>query len=92
MRGCTRLSNGFSRKIENHMGGRGDQLLRLQLHQDPLFAADVARDRLRGYGAPAPHAQIMQELERVAGTQHDGYLTANFRAVIESSPFKVNGP
>jgi HD-GYP domain-containing protein (c-di-GMP phosphodiesterase class II) len=44
---------------------------------------------LRTYGDPLPHAQIVRELERVAGTQHDAYLTGKFAAVIENSPFRV---
>jgi HD-GYP domain-containing protein (c-di-GMP phosphodiesterase class II) len=50
-----------------------------------------AMAHLRAYGSPLPHAQIMQELQRVAGSQHDAYLSAKFRIAIEASPFKVNG-
>ena len=46
---------------------------------------------LRDYGEPLPHVQIMRELQRVAGAQHDAYLSAKFSVAIESSPFKVNG-
>jgi hypothetical protein len=37
------------------------------------------------------HAEIMRELQRVAGEQHDAYLTAKFTVAIESSLFKANG-
>jgi HD-GYP domain-containing protein (c-di-GMP phosphodiesterase class II) len=47
---------------------------------------------LRTYGDPLPHVQIMQELQRVAGTQHDPYVSAKFSVAIESSPHRVNGP
>ena len=50
-----------------------------------------AMARLRTYGDPVTHVRIMQELQRVAGGQHDAYLSAKFTVVIESSPFKVNG-
>jgi len=50
-----------------------------------------AMARLRAYGDPLPHIRIMQELQRVAGGQHDAYLTAKFSVAVESSPFKVNG-
>ena len=50
-----------------------------------------AMARLRTYGDPVTHVRIMQELQRVAGGQHDAYLSAKFSVVIESSPFKVNG-
>ena len=50
-----------------------------------------AMARLRTYGDPLPHVRIMQELQRVAGGQHDAYLTAKFSVAVESSPFKVNG-
>ena len=36
----TRVSNGFSRKIENHLAAVSLNLLRLQFHQGPL---DLAR-------------------------------------------------
>jgi HD-GYP domain-containing protein (c-di-GMP phosphodiesterase class II) len=50
-----------------------------------------AMAHLRAYGAPWMHASIMQELQEVAGTQHDAYLSAKFRIAVENSPFKVNG-
>jgi HD-GYP domain-containing protein (c-di-GMP phosphodiesterase class II) len=51
-----------------------------------------AMARLRPYAGPHPsHVQIMRELQRVAGAQHDAYLSAKFSRAIESSPFKVNG-
>jgi HD-GYP domain-containing protein (c-di-GMP phosphodiesterase class II) len=50
-----------------------------------------AMARLRTYGAPLAHAEIMRELQRVAGGQHDAYLSAKFSVAIESSVFKVNG-
>ena len=46
---------------------------------------------LRAYGEPLPHVEIMRELQRVAGGQHDAYLSAKFAVAIENSPFKVNG-
>ena len=48
-----------------------------------------AMARLRVYGLPQPHEQIMNELRRVAGTQHDPYLTAQFADLIDTSRFKV---
>ena len=48
-----------------------------------------AMSQLRTYGAPLAHDQIMRELERVAGTQHDAYVTARFNIAIENSPFKA---
>jgi HD-GYP domain-containing protein (c-di-GMP phosphodiesterase class II) len=50
-----------------------------------------AMARLRMYGEPLTHSQIMQELHRVAGSQHDAYISEKFRLVIESSRFKVDG-
>ena len=50
-----------------------------------------AMAHLRAYGEPLPHVQIMRELARVAGAQHDSYLSAKFSVAIENSPFKVNG-
>jgi HD-GYP domain-containing protein (c-di-GMP phosphodiesterase class II) len=62
----------------------------------PIFARIVAiadtydaMARLRTYGDPLPHVRIMQELQRVAGGQHDAYLSAKFTAAVASSPFKV---
>jgi hypothetical protein len=51
MRRYTRLSNGFSRKIENHMAAVASQLLREQFHQDPPLAARHPGDGRRGDGA-----------------------------------------
>jgi HD-GYP domain-containing protein (c-di-GMP phosphodiesterase class II) len=48
-----------------------------------------AMARLRTYTAPIAHATIMKELQRVAGGQHDAYLSAKFSVAIESSPFRV---
>ena len=50
-----------------------------------------AMARLRSYGASLLHAQIMRELHRVAGEQHDAYLSAQFSIAIENSRFRVNG-
>jgi len=50
-----------------------------------------AMARLRPYGTALAHGQIMRELQRVAGEQHDPYLTARFAVAIESSPFKASG-
>jgi HD-GYP domain-containing protein (c-di-GMP phosphodiesterase class II) len=50
-----------------------------------------AMARLRDYGTPLAHGQIMRELQRVAGAQHDAYLSAKFSVVVESSPFKASG-
>jgi len=50
-----------------------------------------AMAHLRAYGSPLMHASIMRELQLVAGTQHDAYLTAKFGIAVEDSPFKVNG-
>ena len=33
--------------------------------------------------------RIMAELQRVAGSQHDAYLTAKFTIAIAASPFKA---
>jgi hypothetical protein len=38
------LKPRFSRKIENHMAARRDQLLRVQLHQDSPHVARQPRD------------------------------------------------
>ena len=63
----------------------------------PVFARIVAiadtydaMARLRTYGDPLPHVQIMQELQRVAGTQHDAYLSAKFSVAIERSPLRLS--
>ena len=49
-----------------------------------------AMSGLRVYGPPQTHAQIMTELTRVAGTQHDAYLSALFAELIEGSPYKTS--
>jgi len=43
---------------------------------------------LRVYGPPAGHAAIMTELRRVAGAQHDPYLSATFAGIAENSRFR----
>ena len=43
---------------------------------------------LRVYGPPVGHRDIMDELGRVAGTQHDPYLSAKFAITIEHSRFR----
>jgi HD-GYP domain-containing protein (c-di-GMP phosphodiesterase class II) len=48
-----------------------------------------AMARLRMYGQPVPHRDIMKELARVAGTQHDPYISSHFAHIIESSSFKT---
>ena len=48
-----------------------------------------AMGRTRLYGQPLGHAEIMRELQRVAGTQHDPYLTHKFAEIIDASPFKT---
>jgi HD-GYP domain-containing protein (c-di-GMP phosphodiesterase class II) len=48
-----------------------------------------AMARLRIYGSPRPHADIMAELHDVAGQQHDPYCLAKFAAIIERSAFRV---
>lgn len=48
-----------------------------------------AMARLRLYGQPVPHKEIMKELARVSGTQHDPYFSARFAEIIEGSPFKT---
>ena len=48
-----------------------------------------AMARLRLYGAPEPHRDIMKELARVSGAQHDPYFSAIFAEIIEASPFKT---
>jgi hypothetical protein len=52
MRRYTRLSNGFSRKLENHLVAVRAELLRLQLHQDSLDPAHDACDGGRRDEAP----------------------------------------
>jgi HD-GYP domain-containing protein (c-di-GMP phosphodiesterase class II) len=49
-----------------------------------------AMSGLRIYGPPQTHSQIMKELTRVAGTQHDAYLSALFAELIEGSRFRTS--
>ena len=44
---------------------------------------------VRRYGPRLMHRSIMVELHRVAGTQHDPYLTEKFAAIAERSRFRV---
>ena len=48
-----------------------------------------AMARLRLYGEPVSHRDIMRELARVSGTQHDPYFSAKFAEVIAESPFSA---
>jgi HD-GYP domain-containing protein (c-di-GMP phosphodiesterase class II) len=48
-----------------------------------------AMARLRLYGEPVSHRDIMTELARVAGTQHDRYLSDAFAKTIGASPFRA---
>jgi HD-GYP domain-containing protein (c-di-GMP phosphodiesterase class II) len=50
-----------------------------------------AMARFRVYGAPLSHDEIMRELHRVAGSQHDAYLSGKFGIAVRNSVFKVNG-
>jgi IS1 family transposase len=52
MRRYTRLSNGFSRKIENHMAAVALNYFAYNFIRDPLDAEDVARDGGRRHDAP----------------------------------------
>ena len=49
-----------------------------------------AMARLRIYGAPRPHADIMAELHRVAGQQHDPYCLSKFARFIDRSAFRIS--
>ena len=49
-----------------------------------------AMSGLRMYGPPQTHPQIMKELARVAGTQHDAHLSALFAGLIEGSAFTTS--
>jgi IS1 family transposase len=60
MRRYTRLSNGFSRKIENHMAAVAINYFALQLHQDSRDVADVAGDGRRGHHAPLRRGRSRQ--------------------------------
>jgi HD-GYP domain-containing protein (c-di-GMP phosphodiesterase class II) len=48
-----------------------------------------AMARLRPYGSLRTHPQIMNELRREEGRQHDAYLLSKFYALIEASRFKA---
>ena len=48
-----------------------------------------AMARLRLYGEPVSHLDIMKELARVAGSQHDAYLSGKFAQTIDASPFRT---
>jgi HD-GYP domain-containing protein (c-di-GMP phosphodiesterase class II) len=48
-----------------------------------------AMARLRLYGPPVPHQEIMNELARVSGTQHDPSLSGKFAQIIEASQFRA---
>jgi len=50
-----------------------------------------AMARMRHYGPPLPHAEIMDELRREQGRQHDPYLIDHFASIIDSSRFKARG-
>jgi HD-GYP domain-containing protein (c-di-GMP phosphodiesterase class II) len=70
-------------------GLRGEQI--------PIMARIVgivdtydAMARMRLYSGPRPHRKIMDELRRVAGGQHDPYMTGKFEAIIEHSPFRAS--
>jgi HD-GYP domain-containing protein (c-di-GMP phosphodiesterase class II) len=48
-----------------------------------------AMARTRVYRLAQPHAKILEELEKVAGLQHDPYLSKKFVKLIEHSEFKA---
>jgi HD-GYP domain-containing protein (c-di-GMP phosphodiesterase class II) len=48
-----------------------------------------AMGRMRMRGAPLPHVEIMAELHRVSGQQHDPYCLSKFAAMIDRSEFRV---
>ena len=48
-----------------------------------------AMARLRLYGPTVPHREIMIELARVSGEQHDPYLSQKFAEIIETSPYRT---
>lgn len=50
-----------------------------------------AMARLRDYGYTRKHREIMEELRRHEGRQHDPYLLARFCGLIERSEFKASG-
>jgi HD-GYP domain-containing protein (c-di-GMP phosphodiesterase class II) len=49
-----------------------------------------AMARLRIYGPSVPHREIMIELARVSGDQHDPYLSRKFAEIIERSPYRTD--
>jgi len=49
-----------------------------------------AMARMRTYGAPVRHAEIMAELHRVSGKQHDPYCVSKLAAMIDRSEFRVS--
>ena len=49
-----------------------------------------AMARLRIYGPGVAHRDIMKELARVAGEQHDAYLSQKFAEVIVGSPHRAD--
>jgi response regulator RpfG family c-di-GMP phosphodiesterase len=49
-----------------------------------------AMARLRPYGSRRTHGEIMDELQREAGRQHDPYLVTKLAAIIESSLFRAS--
>ena len=48
-----------------------------------------AMARLRLYGEPVAHRDIMKELARVSGTQHDPYFSSKFAEIVGASPFRA---
>jgi HD-GYP domain-containing protein (c-di-GMP phosphodiesterase class II) len=48
-----------------------------------------AMARLRLYGPGVAHREIMIELDRVSGTQHDPYLSRKFAEIIDGSPYRT---
>jgi HD-GYP domain-containing protein (c-di-GMP phosphodiesterase class II) len=48
-----------------------------------------AMGRMRMYGAPRTHPEIIAELQRHAGRQHDAFLVRRFEAIVEHSPFRL---
>jgi hypothetical protein len=64
IRRCTRLSNGFSRKIEKHATAVAIDYSALQSHHDPPFAPDVARDGGRRCGSMFNVSDLVDQLIR----------------------------
>jgi HD-GYP domain-containing protein (c-di-GMP phosphodiesterase class II) len=48
-----------------------------------------AMARLRIYGPGLSHSEIMLELARVSGEQHDAYLSRKFAGIVDSSPYRT---